>query len=199
MPSLCLWGALFPLKGRFYFCVWDEWEVAVSVVKDVEGVLRVADFGVGAAADDGDDVEAEGFGAVVAAHVVVGHADDVLPLAVVDGLLGGEVVLVGAGLHLDNGQLAMVQRDDVHLLVPAAEVAVEDDVPLIFQIPCRHLLPRHAILLGLLPALQRPWLRRRKSNFYVCHILSDVTLFLAAKIRRITHLEKTETKKTPHF
>ena len=50
-----------------------------SVVEYVESVLRVADFGGGAAADDGDDVEAQGLGAVVAAHVVVGHADDVLP------------------------------------------------------------------------------------------------------------------------
>jgi hypothetical protein len=66
---------------------------------------------------------------------------------------------------------------------------------LILQIARRHLLPRHTILLGLLPALQRPWLRCRKSNFYVCHILSDVTLFLAAKIRRITHPERTKTKK----
>jgi hypothetical protein len=66
---------------------------------------------------------------------------------------------------------------------------------LILQVARRHLLPRHTILLGLLPALQRPWLRCRKSNFYVCHILSDVTLFLAAKIRRITHPERTKTKK----
>ena len=173
--------------------------VVESVTEYVEGVLGVTDLGVGAAADDGDDVEAEGFGAVIAAHVVVGHADDVLPLAVVDGLLGGEKGLAGAGLHLDDGQLAVVERDDVHLLMSFSIVAVEDDAPLILQIARRHLLPRHTILLGLLPALQRPWLRRRKSNFYVCHILSDVTLFLAAKIRRITHLARTKTKKTPHF
>lgn len=140
-----------------------------SVVEYVESVLRVADFGGGAAADDGDDVEAQGLGAVVAAYVVVGHADDVLPLVVVDGLLGGEVVLVGARFHLHHGQLAVVQRDDIHLLVLLAVVPLEDDAPLLLQVPRRHLLPRLAQLLGLLPALHAPLLRRRKPEFHVCH------------------------------
>ena len=111
---------------------------------------------------------------VVAAHVVVGHADDVLPLVVVDGLLGGEVVLAGARLHLDDGQLAVVQRDDVHLLVLLAVVPLEDDAPLLLQVPRRHLLPRLAKLLGLLPALHAPLLRRSKPEFHLCHSLNEV-------------------------
>ena len=65
-----------------------------SVVEYVESVLRVADFGGGAAADDGDDVEAQRLGAAGAAHIVVGHADKILPFLVVYGLLGGEKVLI---------------------------------------------------------------------------------------------------------
>lgn len=49
----------------------------------------MADFDVFSIADDGDDVESYWFGTMVAADVIVGHADNIQPFLMVDSLLGG--------------------------------------------------------------------------------------------------------------
>ena len=126
---------------------------SISKAHHVKSVLGMADFDIRTAADNGDDVEADRFGSAVRTDIVVGHADDVLPLLVVNSLFGRKIFLAHAGLHLDDGYLPMVQRNDIHLLVPAAVVAIQDDISLILQIARSYLFPGHAILLGALPAL----------------------------------------------
>ena len=106
----------------------------------MEGVLTMANFSIHTIADDGDDVETYRFGTMVAADVVVGDADDVQSLLVVDSMLGWQKFFIRAGLHLYNDQCTMVQCYDVHLFVPLAVVAVQNDIPLVFQVACGHLL-----------------------------------------------------------
>ena len=83
--------------------------------------------------------------------------------------LGLQDVVIGATLHLHNHQLVAVQRNEVDLQMSPTVVVLQDDVPLIRQVPRRHLLPYLAELQRLASLLRRAVISLLCVKLQQCH------------------------------